>query len=73
MLQAKRATVFKEPYPGLRAFEANEALLFHGRGRQIDDLLKLLGTGRFLGVVGGSGSGKSSLVRAGLLPALYRG
>jgi energy-coupling factor transporter ATP-binding protein EcfA2 len=73
MLQAKRAPVFKEPYPGLRAFEANEALLFHGRARHTDDLLRRLVNGRFLAVVGGSGSGKSSLVRAGLLPALYRG
>jgi WD40 repeat protein/energy-coupling factor transporter ATP-binding protein EcfA2 len=60
-------------YPGLRPFEAADALLFFGRDKQIDELLRRLEDTRFLGVVGLSGSGKSSLVRAGLLPALQRG
>jgi len=60
-------------YPGLRPFEAGDALLFFGRDKQIDELLRRLEDTRFLGVVGLSGSGKSSLVRAGLLPALQRG
>jgi hypothetical protein len=62
-----------QPYPGLRSFEASEASLFHGRERQIEELLRRLSQNRFLAVVGSSGSGKSSVVRAGLLPALYRG
>ncbi len=61
------------PYPGLRPFEADEAFLFYGRRGHTDELLRRLATNRFLAVVGTSGSGKSSLVRAGLLPALYRG
>jgi energy-coupling factor transporter ATP-binding protein EcfA2 len=61
------------PYPGLRPFEAHEAFLFHGRDDHTRALLERLATERFLAVVGSSGSGKSSLVRAGLLPALYRG
>ncbi len=60
-------------YPGLRPFEAEDALLFFGREEQTDELLRRLQDTRFLAVVGLSGSGKSSLVRAGLLPALHRG
>jgi hypothetical protein len=63
----------KMPYPGLRPFEADEAFLFYGRKSHTEELLRRLATNRFLAVVGTSGSGKSSLVRAGLLPALYRG
>ncbi|KAI5915419.1 AAA family ATPase [Thauera sp. 2A1] len=61
------------PYPGLRPFEAGEAHLFFGREQQIDALLERLGRSRFVAVVGESGAGKSSLVRAGLLPALEAG
>jgi energy-coupling factor transporter ATP-binding protein EcfA2/cell division protein FtsB len=68
-----QALALGAPYPGLRAFEPNEAMLFFGRQPQVDDLLKRLSRGRLLAVVGTSGSGKSSLVKAGLLPALYRG
>ncbi|MGD0014001.1 MAG: ATP-binding protein, partial [Bryobacteraceae bacterium] len=60
-------------FPGLRPFEEKDALLFFGREEQTDELLRRLEDTRFLGVVGLSGSGKSSLVRAGLLPALRRG
>jgi hypothetical protein len=63
----------ERPYPGLRPFETHEAFLFHGRDEHTRSLLERLATERFLAVVGSSGSGKSSLVRAGLLPALYRG
>lgn len=62
-----------QPYPGLRAYEANENHLFFGREEQSDELLRRLRLSRFLAVVGTSGSGKSSLVRAGLLPSLYGG
>jgi uncharacterized protein YkwD len=61
------------PFPGLRAFEPEEDYLFFGRERQVDELLRNLRRTRFLSVVGSSGSGKSSLVRAGLIPALYGG
>ena len=62
-----------EPFPGLRSFEPHESFLFFGRRKHTEELLNRLGHHRFLAVVGTSGSGKSSLVRAGLLPALYRG
>ena len=61
------------PYPGLRSFEPEEAHLFFGRERQIHELIVRLDRTRFLAVVGTSGCGKSSLVRAGLLPKLSQG
>ena len=62
-----------QPYPGLRPFDVKDAFLFFGREQHTSELLDRLSRDRFLAVVGTSGSGKSSLVRAGLLPALYRG
>lgn len=61
------------PFPGLRPFDFNESHLFFGRDGQSERLVDKLGCTRFLAVVGTSGSGKSSLVRAGLLPALLGG
>jgi WD40 repeat protein/energy-coupling factor transporter ATP-binding protein EcfA2 len=61
------------PFPGLRPFESSETHLFFGRDGQSEELLRRLKRTRFLAVVGTSGSGKSSLVRAGLLPALQGG
>ncbi len=75
MLAAERAPELQldQPYPGLRPFEPNEEFLFYGRETHNEQLLRRLSENRLLAVVGNSGSGKSSLVRAGLLPALYRG
>jgi tetratricopeptide (TPR) repeat protein/energy-coupling factor transporter ATP-binding protein EcfA2 len=61
------------PFPGLRPFEPDEDHLFFGRERQTDEVLRRLRTSRFLAVVGASGSGKSSLVRSGLVPSLQSG
>jgi len=61
------------PYPGLRPFQPDEVDVFFGREQQIDQLLDRLGRSRLLGVVGSSGCGKSSLVKAGLIPALETG
>jgi WD40 repeat protein len=63
----------ENPYPGLRPFDEADAHLFFGRKAAIRELLELLQRHRFLAVLGLSGSGKSSLVRAGLLPALHLG
>lgn len=63
----------QNPFPGLRAFEEHEDVLFFGREKQVDELLKKLRTTRFLAVIGSSGSGKSSLVKSGLIPALHSG
>jgi len=61
------------PYPGIRAFTTNDAARFHGRDSEIRELLGRLRDGqRELYVIGPSGSGKSSLVAAGLVPSLRR-
>lgn len=61
------------PFPGLRSFEPDEDHLFFGREKEIDGLLRRLRSSRFLAIIGTSGSGKSSLVRSGLIPSLYGG
>jgi tetratricopeptide (TPR) repeat protein len=61
------------PFPGLRHFETDEEDLFFGREGQSEEILRRLRQHRFLAVVGASGSGKSSLIRAGLLPYLHGG
>ena len=60
------------PYPGLRSFAETEAPVFFGRGAEIDALLRKArqSDSRFVAVIGSSGSGKSSLVRAGIIPRL---
>jgi WD40 repeat protein len=63
----------RRPYPGLRPFRKDEADLFFGRDQQVDQMLERLARSRFLAVVGESGCGKSSLVRAGLIVALETG
>lgn len=61
------------PFVGLRPFESDESLLFFGRQDQTTELLQRLHRYHFVGVVGSSGSGKSSLLRAGLIPRLKAG
>jgi tetratricopeptide (TPR) repeat protein/energy-coupling factor transporter ATP-binding protein EcfA2 len=61
------------PFVGLRPFESQESVLFFGRDKQTVALLQQLHRTRFLAVVGSSGCGKSSLIRAGLIPKLKAG
>lgn len=61
------------PYRGLEFFDEQHADYFFGREELTDQLIDKLKTGNFLAVVGASGSGKSSLVRAGLVHKLRRG
>jgi WD40 repeat protein/DNA-binding SARP family transcriptional activator len=63
----------RNPYKGLRAFAEDDAQDFFGRERLTSDLIARLSAERFLAVVGPSGSGKSSVVLAGLVPALRTG
>ncbi|HKQ91305.1 MAG TPA: hypothetical protein VJZ77_11500 [Blastocatellia bacterium] len=60
----------KNPFPGLRPFEPHDADLFFGREREITDMLGRLVKRHFLAVLGSSGCGKSSLIKAGLIPTL---
>ena len=61
------------PYKGLAAFQSSDAADFFGRERLVAELVARLAGARLLAVFGPSGSGKSSLIRAGLLPALATG
>lgn len=63
----------RNPYKGLRAFTETDAVDFHGRDALIDELLQAVASHNLVAVVGPSGSGKSSAVRAGLIPALRAG
>ena len=61
------------PYRGLEPFEAEHAEFFFGREAMVESLVAKVGKVCFVAVVGPSGCGKSSLVRAGLVTALYGG
>ncbi len=61
------------PFPGLRPYGEEDSAWFFGRSAEINDLLKRLRRLHFVAVVGASGSGKSSLVRAGVLPQVRDG
>lgn len=61
------------PYKGLATFQPEDAPFFHGREALIDEIVRRLQFNRVLVVGGPSGSGKSSVVRAGLIPALIAG
>ncbi len=66
-------TGIANPFPGLRPFKIDESHLFFGREGQSDEVLLKLSKSRFVGVIGPSGSGKSSFVYCGVLPILYGG
>jgi hypothetical protein len=61
------------PFPGLRPFKIEESHLFFGREGQSDEVLLKLSKSRFVGVIGPSGSGKSSFIYCGVMPILYGG
>jgi len=61
-----------QPYPGLRPFEEGDQEYFFGRDAQTRGLRQKLEASRLVAVVGRSGCGKSSLVKAGLIPLLAK-
>jgi energy-coupling factor transporter ATP-binding protein EcfA2 len=69
-IEATRAAIC--PYRGLLYFREEDAPFFFGRDAAVRQLVKAVGEKSFLAVVGASGSGKSSVVRAGLVPHLRR-
>jgi WD40 repeat protein/energy-coupling factor transporter ATP-binding protein EcfA2 len=73
MPEESKTSPVRLPYPGLRPFEEIDAPIFFGRHTQIVPLVRQLRRQHFVAVVGASGSGKSSLVRAGLLPSIRQG
>lgn len=66
------AVTEQRPFPGLRPFAFEDRKFFFGRDDQVFAIYRLLDLSRFIAVVGTSGGGKSSLVRAGLRPLLDR-
>jgi DNA-binding SARP family transcriptional activator/energy-coupling factor transporter ATP-binding protein EcfA2 len=70
---AVEPTPYRAPYKGLAAFDLDDAGVFFGREAVVADLMARLAVEDALVVVGPSGSGKSSFVRAGLLAALRQG
>jgi WD40 repeat protein len=67
-----RALLYSCPYRGLVPFGAGDAELFFGRDDVVADLLARLAAGRLVVLTGPSGSGKSSVIAAGVIPALAR-
>lgn len=65
--------IYTNPFPGIRSYEIGESDRFFGREKQINELLIKLSATGFVAVVGSSGCGKSSLIKAGLIPALLSG
>jgi WD40 repeat protein len=70
---AETYTPAENPYKGLQAFGEADADDFYGRESLVDELVTALGDHRLVAVVGPSGIGKSSVVKAGLMPALRQG
>ena len=70
---AETYTPAENPYKGLRAFDETDAADFYGRAALVDELVQAVGERRLVAVVGPSGIGKSSVVKAGLVPALRGG
>ncbi len=71
--EARRADEGTPPYAGLAAFQPEDAPWFFGRERMLDDLVARMSERRLVGVFGASGAGKSSLLRAGLVPRIAEG
>ncbi len=62
------------PYPGLRPFSTHDSPLFFGRGEEVEGVVNGLMKNRFIAITGEPGSGKTSMVNAGIVPALmYKG
>jgi WD40 repeat protein/energy-coupling factor transporter ATP-binding protein EcfA2 len=60
------------PYQGLQPFEQEQSVFFFGRDKQVQEIFRKLNEKPFVAVIGASGSGKSSVVRAGLIPRLNK-
>lgn len=63
----------KNPYMGLQAFSETDVATFFGRDRLISDMVRRLSAGPLVSLIGASGSGKSSALKAGLIPAVRKG
>lgn len=68
----KNIIIRPNPFPGLRAYRPDEGHLFFGRTESTLKVVNRLKENRFVAVIGASGSGKSSLVLSGVIPALLK-
>ncbi|WP_410583914.1 trypsin-like peptidase domain-containing protein [Amycolatopsis sp. lyj-108] len=68
--EIRAATTPRNPFRGLEQFRETDAAFFHGRSREAAQLAEYVAHRRLVVIAGGSGSGKSSLVRATLIPAV---
>src|SRR5262249_23092839 len=71
-MQQRAAFQFVSPYRGLSSFSEQDADLFFGRKAEVAELLQILHTDPAVAVFGDSGSGKTSLLQAGLVHAIRR-
>lgn len=58
------------PFPGIRSFEIDDHSLFFGREQQVNKIIPVLSAKHFVALIGHSGSGKSSLTKAGVIPSI---
>ncbi|MEE9185117.1 MAG: protein kinase [Acidimicrobiia bacterium] len=73
LLEVPSVAVSRNPYKGLAAFQQSDAGDFYGRQVLRNQIIELMSEQRLVAVVGPSGSGKSSVVKAGVLPAIQGG
>lgn len=69
----KSATAVDNPFIGLKPFSKEEKATFFGRTKEVREVLRKLKSTRFLAIVGASGSGKTSMIKAGIIPELEDG
>lgn len=63
----------RNPFVGLRPYSTEEASIFHGREKEVENLLEIIQKNKLTAIVGPPGSGKTSLINAGLIPRLQNG
>ncbi len=63
----------RNPFVGLRPYAEEDAVNFHGRDKEVESLLEIIQKNKLTALVGPPGSGKSSLINAGLIPRLEKG
>jgi WD40 repeat protein len=71
--RGRREGMERSPYPGLNAFAEEDAAVFFGREREVSELWGKLRRRRLVAVIGPSGAGKTSFLRAGVIPARPEG
>ncbi len=71
-MKSRQDIKYFNPFPGLRSFNTDESEFFFGRNAETEDLVSKLLKNKYVTVIGASGTGKSSLVFAGVLPGILK-